>query len=290
MNPYLIATDACADLTVEQINHYHIQVIPMNVSFENKEYRYHPTQSTLSIESFYAKMREKVVATTSLVNVGEFLAFFEPLLEQGNDILYIGFSSALSGTFQSACIARDELKEKYPNQTITCVDSLSASMGEGLLVYLAALLKAERKSMKQVANWVVENRSSMVHLFTVDDLGTLHRGGRLSGAQAFLGGLLKVKPILHVNDQGKLVALQKARGRKGALLQMVEGMKERILEPEKQTIFIAHGDAYEEALQLQAMVQEAIKVKNIVIGAVGPIIGAHAGPGVMCLFFLGVDR
>jgi len=290
MQKWIIATDSCADLTAAQVASMNLSVIPLSVELEGKTYFHHPDERELAIADFYAKLRDKVVATTSLINVGEFLVFFGGILEKGQDILYIGFSSGLSGTFQSAQIAVKELKEQYPDRKILTVDSLCASMGQGLLVWHAWNLKQAGKTLEETASWVEANKLRLCHLFTVDDLGTLKRGGRLSESAAFLGTLLKVKPILHVTNEGKLVALQKARGRRSSLSTMVDLMVDRITDPADQTIFISHGDCLAEAEQVGQMIAERFHVKAIVYNHIGPIIGAHSGPGTIAVFFLGSAR
>jgi len=290
MQKWIIATDSCADLTAAQVASMNLSVIPLSVELEGKTYFHHPDERELAIAAFYAKLRNKVVATTSLINVGEFLQFFGTILEKGQDILYIGFSSGLSGTFQSAQIAVKELKEQYPDRKILTVDSLCASMGQGLLVWHAWNQKTAGKTMEETASWVEQNKLRLCHLFTVDDLGTLKRGGRLSESAAFLGTLLKVKPILHVTNEGKLVALQKARGRRSSLSTMVDLMVDRITDPADQTIFISHGDCLAEAEQVGQMIAERFGVKAILYNHIGPIIGAHSGPGTIAVFFLGSVR
>lgn len=290
MSKWILATDSCSDLPNTLVESMNLQVIPLSVTIENKTYFHYPDERELSIGIFYDMLRNKKVAKTSLINVGEFLAFFEPMLKAGNDILYIGFSSALSGTFQSSQIAAQELAETYPDRKIITVDSLSASMGQGLLVWHAFQEKQSGKSIEEVAKWVEENKLNHCHLFTVDDLGTLKRGGRLSETAAFLGTLLKVKPILHVSNEGKLVPVKKARGRQSSLTTIVELMKPLIKNSESQTIFISHGDSIEDATAVGKMIQTEFKIKDIVYNNIGPIIGAHSGPGTISVFFVGNSR
>ncbi len=290
MKKMVIVTDSCSDLTQDQVEQMDIRIIPLTVEIEGVTYAHYPDERELKIKTFYQKLRDKKVAMTSLVNVGSFLTFFESLLSDGYDILYIGFSSALSGTLQSAKVAWEELKEQFPDDRIVIVDSLCASMGQGLLIWNAWKLKEEGKTIDEIAEWAEQNKLNIVHLFTVDDLGTLKRGGRLSDAQAFLGSLLRIKPILHVDDQGRLVPLKKARGREFSLESMVEQMKDRIIKPEKQTIFISHGDCIEEAQKVGQMIKEKYQVKDIVYNHIGPIIGAHSGPGTIAVFFMGTYR
>lgn len=290
MKKMIFATDSCSDLTNEMVNQIDLRIVPLSVEIEGKVYRHYPDERELSIKKFYTMLRDKKIAKTSLVNVGAFMEFFEPILKAGDDVLYIGFSSALSGTLQSSMVAAEELRVQYPNSKIVIVDSLSASMGQGLLIWYAYQMKLAGKSIDEIAQWLEDNKLNLCHLFTVDDLGTLKRGGRLSDTQAFLGALLKIKPILHVSNEGKLVPLKKARGREFSLVAMVDLIGERITNPESQTIFISHGDCIEEAKEVGKMVQDRYKVKEIVYGTVGPVIGAHSGPGTIAVFFMGSHR
>jgi len=290
MKKFIIATDSCSDLPNSLIQEMGVRVIPLSVEMEGKSYFHHPDERELSIATFYQNLRDKKVAKTSLINVGEFLVFFENLIKEKVDVLYIGFSSALSGTFQSSLIASGELKEVHPEAKIIPVDSLCASMGQGLLVWNAWKLAKAGKTIEEVAEWVEKNKQSICHLFTVDDLGTLKRGGRLSETQAFLGTLLKVKPILHVSNEGKLVALKKARGRSSSLEAMVDLMDGRITNPNTQTVFISHGDCLDEAQKVGMMIQERFKVADVLYNTIGPIIGAHSGPGTIAVFFFGNER
>jgi DegV family protein with EDD domain len=290
MKPYILATDSCSDLTVELVQSLNINIIPLSVEIDGISYEHYPDERHLSIMKFYQALREKKIAKTSLINTGQFLNFFEPFLKQGLDVLYISFSSALSGTYQSSVIAARELMEQYPEQKIITLDSKSASMGQGLLVYLAGERKKAGQSIEVVANFLESIKLSICHLFTVDDLGTLKRGGRLSDTQAFLGTLLRVKPILHVSNEGKLVPLKKARGREFSLEQMIDLMQDRIIDPEIQTMMISHGDCLEEAEKVGLSIQKRYHVKTIIYNTIGPIIGAHSGPGTIAIFFLGTFR
>ena len=287
---FVLATDSCCDLPDKMVKELNLEVIPLSVEVNGKVYHHYPDERYIKTKDFYALMRNKFVATTSLINVGEFLVFFEPFLKDGKDILYIGFSSALSGTVQSARIAAEELKMTYPDRKIIVVDSLSASMGQGLLVWYTNKQRALGKPIEEVAKYVEDHRLELCHLFTVDDLGTLRRGGRLSGTAALLGSLLKVKPVLHVTDEGKLVPIKKARGRKMSLQIIVDLMKEKIKDPEKQTVFISHGDDLEYANYTKDLISEQLGVKTFILNPIGPIVGAHAGPGTIAVFFTGGPR
>lgn len=290
MNKIILTTDSCSDLSLKQVKDMGVLTIPLSLTMQENTFYHYPDERELKIDAFYDALREKVVAQTSLVNVAQFLVFFEDILKEGHDILYVGFSSALSGTYQSSVLAAEELKEKYPNQKIVTIDSLCASAGQGLLVMKAYDALTSGKTIEDVKTQIESIKLNLCHLFTVADLGTLKRGGRLSNAQAFVGGLLKLKPILHVNNEGKLVALQKVRGRKSSLDMMIDLIGERITDANKQTILISHGDTIEEATLVGDMIQARFGVKEIIYNMIGPIIGAHAGPGTIAVFFMGEKR
>ena len=289
MRRLILCTDSCSDLSAEQVGSMGIHVIPLSLEMRGETFFHHPDERELKVDAFYDALRDKVVATTSLINTARFIAFFEPFLKEGSDILYIGFSSALSGTFQSSVLAAQELKERYPEATIRTVDSLCASAGLGLLVMKAWHKTQEGATIDEVSDHVEKVKGKITHLFTVAELGTLKRGGRLSNSAAFVGTLLKVKPILHVSDEGKLVPLIKVRGRKASLQKMVDLIKEHLKDPE-QTMIIAHGDSPDDAKEVGAMVKEATGVKEIIYNTIGPIIGAHSGPDTIAVFFVGDKR
>ncbi len=290
MKQYILATDACSDLPLDVVKQHDIAIVPMLLEIEGKNYSHNLEEKHLKLKDFYDQLRDKKVSRTSLVNVGEFVQFFTELLKQGKDILYIALSSALSGTYQSAMMAIDMLKDDYPNQRIVAVDTLSASLGEGYLVWRAALLKKEGKPLNEVVEWLEANKYHLRHLFTVEELGTLKRGGRLSGTAAFFGTLLGVKPILHVTREGKLDVLKKSVGRKKSLTEMIEVMKDQIVVPQEQTIFIAHGDCLEEAKEVGGLINASMKVKDLFYSYIGPVIGSHSGPGTIAVFFMGKER
>jgi DegV family protein with EDD domain len=290
MSKYVIATDSCSDLPNSFVKENDIQIVPLTVDINGKSYAHYPDERELKIADFYQLMRDKKVAKTSLVNVGTFLEFFEPFLKENKEVIYIGFSSALSGTLQSAITAAEELKQTYPNGKILICDTLAASMGEGLLVHYAVGLRNQGKTIDEVKHWLEEKKLSLIHLFTVDDLGTLRRGGRLSDTKAIIGQILRVKPILHVSNEGKLVPIRKARGRQFSLDSMLELVDQKIENPKGQTIFISHGDSLEDAEYVGNKIKEKYQVKEIIYNHIGPIIGAHAGPGTIAVFFLGNER
>lgn len=290
MNDYIIMTDSCVDLTHKMAEKMELKVIPLAVNIQGKAYYNYLDEREITSRRFYNLLKEHILTSTSQVNPNEFIEFMKPFLDAGKDILYIGFSSALSGTYNSAVQALDELNPLYPDRKIITVDSLCASMGEGLLVTYAAELKKSGKTIDEVAAWVEQNKTKLCHLFTVGDLNHLRRGGRLSYSKALLGTLLKVKPLLHVNVEGKLVQTGKTRGRQSSLRMLVDRMVETIVNPKEQTIFISHGDCYEEAMEVKKMIEESLPVKEIIINFIGPVIGSHSGLGTLAIFYLGEDR
>lgn len=289
MNNYVITTDNNADLPEEFYKEHQIGCTYFSYTLDGKEYT---KENFLPVEEFYSKMRAGSMPTTSQVNPERVRALFEPYLKEGKDILHIAFSSGLSGTFNSCRIAAQELMEEYPERKIRVVDSLAASLGQGLLVYLAQRRKEEGADFDSVAQWTEEHKKNIVHLFTVDDLNHLYRGGRVSRTTAILGGMLNIKPILHVDDEGKLIPIGKVRGRKKSLLELVTLMDSKIGSYAKScdTIFISHGDCREEVEFLAAKVKEKYHITTELINDVGAVIGAHSGPGTMALFFVGDVR
>ena len=287
---YKIVTDSTIDLTQKMIEELELTVISLRFTIDGKTYKDKSDMSEMSTETFYAKLREGKMSTTSQINADEFTRTFEPILEAGEDVLYIAFSSGLSGTCQSAYIARDELKEKYPERKIYVFDSLCASMGEGLLAYQAALLKRAGTDIDSLYKWLGENVLKLCHWFTVDDLNHLKRGGRVSTTAALVGTMLGIKPVLHVDDEGHLIPVSKVRGRRQSLDALVQKMAETAIHPDEQTIFISHGDCLKDAEYVAEQVRSKFGVKNIQINFVGPVIGAHSGPGTVALFFFGTQR
>ena len=290
MGAYQIITDSTADLTPELVRELDVQVIPLCYMMEGRAYHNIPGGGELTEEEFYAKLRAGTMSTTTQINSEEFLRVFTPLLEAGLDVLYIAFSSGLSGTCQSALLAREELRRRFPERRLEVFDSLCASMGEGLLVYHAAKLRQEGRDMDQVLAWLKENVLRLCHWFTVDDLNHLKRGGRVSTATALVGTMLGIKPVLHVDNEGHLISVSKVRGRRQSLEALVSRMEETAVNPAEQTVFISHGDCLEDAQFVAQQVREKLGVTQIQIGYIGPVIGAHSGPGTVALFFLGKER
>lgn len=287
---YIIMTDSSCDLPDALAKELELTVLPLTVMVDGKERRNMLDESEVTYEEIYKRLRAGEVCTTSAVNVAAFEAKMEELLKQEHDILYIGFSSGLSATYNSGETAARTLREKYPERKILTVDSLSASLGQGLLVYHAVMKKREGKSIEEVRDWTEANKLHLCHMFTVDDLMFLKRGGRISGATAAIGTLLNIKPVMHMDDAGHLVALYKTTGRKKSLKALVDRMAELAIEPSEQTVFITHGDCIIDANYTADLVAGRFGVKNIVINHVGPVIGSHSGPGTIALFFLAKER
>ena len=290
MGTYQIVTDSTADLTPELIRQLDVQVIPLCYMMGGRTYHTIPGGGEMTDREFYAKLRGGAMSTTTQINSEEFLRVFTPLLEAGQDVLYIAFSSGLSGTCQSAQLAREELQKRFPQRKMVVFDSLCASMGEGLLVYYAAKLRQEGKSLEEVLAWLQENVLRLCHWFTVDDLNHLKRGGRVSTATALVGTMLGIKPVLHVDNEGHLIPVSKVRGRKQSLDALVKRMEETAQEPAGQMVFISHGDCLEDARYVERQVREKLGVQQVEVGYIGPVIGAHSGPGTVALFFLGKER
>lgn len=290
MNDYKIVTESTADLTPELIERFGITVIPMSFNIGGKEYLNYPDGRELSQKNFYNLIREGKMSTTSAVNITQFEECFIPILESGSDILYIAFSSGLSSTYNTAVIVAEQLKEKFPQRKILIADSLTASMGEGLLVCRAAQLRQEGMEINQLCNWVKKECLHLCGWFTVDDLMHLYRGGRLSAMSARIGTVMSIKPVLHVDDEGHLVAMMKVRGRKQAIEALLEKAKELSVDIENNMVFISHADCIEAAQGLAEAIKAQLNPAEIVIGDIGPVIGSHTGPGAVALFFFGSKR
>ena len=290
MHDYVILTDSNADLTPELEKELGVGIFPMEFTVEEQTYFNYPDERDLSSKTFYKMLRDGKNSKTVQGNSTRFCEFFEPYLKEGKDIVYIAFSSGLSGTYHSSTMAKKELLEKYPDRQIFISDSLAASMGEGLLVYHAVQQQRAGKTAEEVYQWVEENKLHLCHWFTVEDLYFLKRGGRVSAATALVGTMLGIKPVLHVDDEGHLINVSKARGRRQSLLALLENMEKTCIKPEQQVVFISHGDCEEDARWLAEQVKQKLHVKEVKIGYIGPVIGSHSGPGTVALFFLGSKR
>lgn len=288
MSDFTIVTDSSADLPAGLVQELGVEVIPLAFTIQGKTYRNYPDDREMDPKAFYQMLRSGEVATTSAANAFEFTSAVEPILQAGRDVLILAFSSGLSTTCQSAQLAAQELSEKYPERKVYVVDTLAASLGQGLLVWLAAQEKNEGRDIEEVREWVEENKLRLCHWFTVDDLHFLKRGGRISAATAVVGSMLSIKPVLHVDDEGHLINVGKARGRAASLTALVDKMEETAIDVD--TVFISHGDCLADAEKVKAMVEERFGTQKVVINHIGPVIGAHAGPGTLALFFLGTQR
>lgn len=287
MAEYVIFTDSSCDLPNDKIAEYGLKVASLELNIEGKgtvlNNEIHPKEA-------YALLREKHSIKTAAANMDKFIELFEKELVAGKDVLYLGFSSGLSATFMSGKNAADELSEKYPERKVIAIDTLCASLGQGLLVTLACRKKAEGATIDEVAAYVEQTKLHLCHWFTVDDLFFLKRGGRISAATAIVGTMLAFKPVLHVDNDGHLINVTKVRGRRAAIAALAEKMKETAIDPANQTVYICHGDCYDDAKILADMVTEQFGITDILIDYTGPVIGAHSGPGTLALFYIGTER
>ena len=290
MSGYVIVTDSSCDMTAQMAQELDIQVAPLSVLLEGRSYKNYLDGREIAFSDFYAALRGGKLAKTSAVNIEDFVQLFTPILEAGQDILYLGFSSALSATYQCGASAMEMLREKYPQRKLYAVDTLCASLGQGLMVYYAALKKREGLSIEQVRDYVEQNKLHLCHWFTVDDLHFLKRGGRISATTEIIGTMLSIKPVMHVDDEGRLIKVEIAKGRKGSIRRLKEKMAQSAVNPQDQVVFISHGDCLAEAQSLADMIKEQLGVKEVVLNYVGPVIDAHSGPGTIALFFLGDKR
>lgn len=290
MRDFVIMTDSCCDMTAQMAEELELKVLPLSLLMGEDTYRNWLDGREIGFHNFYERIRAGATATTSAVSVGDFEEAMRPILAEGKDILYLAFSSGLSTTYQSAVIAADGLREEFPDAKIYVVDSLCASLGQGLFVYLCAQQKRAGKTIDEVRDYAEATKLKVCHWFTVDDLNHLKRGGRISAATALFGTMLTIKPVLHVDNEGHLISVSKARGRKASLLALVDRMEQTAIDPKNQTIFISHGDCEADAQFVADEVRRCFGTEDIHINYVGPVIGNHSGPGTLALFFLGTER
>lgn len=290
MSEYVLITDSSADLSQEMVQELGVTVLPLSFTIQGKTYRNYPDNREMDLPLFYDMLRAGELATTSAVNVAEYTQAVEPILQEGKDVLILAFSSGLSSTHQASVLAAGELREKYPDRKIYTVDTLCASLGQGLLVYLAAQEQRKGKSIEEVRDWAESTKLHLCHQFTVDDLHFLKRGGRISATTAVVGSMLQIKPVLHVDNEGHLINIGKARGRQASLKALVDKMEKTVTEEGRKTVFISHGDCRKDAVTVADMVRERFGTQDIRINFVGPVIGAHSGPGTLALFYLGTER
>ena len=287
MRDYVITVNSTVDLPKEWLEERKVPVIPLKYTIDNETYT---DMEGLSSKEFFGKLRDGKMATTSQINPEEASAQLEPFLKEGKDVLHLGFSSGLSGTYNSMRIAGEELKEEYPEAKIIIIDTLCACLGEGLLLYKALQQKASGKTIEETAKWVEENKLHICHNVTVADLFHLHRGGRISKASAVLGSVVQIKPIIHMDENGKLQVVGKERGRKKSLNKIVDMAVEQIKGWDNDIAMITHGDCQEDAEYVAKLVRERLGIENILINNIGTVIGSHTGPGVVAVFVMGNKR
>lgn len=290
MNDFILMTDSSCDLPEKLARELNLTVLPLSFTQNKKTYVNYLDEREMPVSTFYQRLRDGDMAVTTGVNFDAAYQAMEKALKDGKDILCLNFSSALSCTYASCYSAAGELRDKYKERKICVVDTLSASLGQGLLVYLTAQKIKAGATLEEARDFAERTKLHLCHWFTVDDLHHLKRGGRVSATTAIVGTMLSIKPIMHMDDMGRLIPVSKARGRKRSILALLERMEETALDPATQTVFISHGDCREDAEFLAALIREKLGVKDILIGPVGPVIGAHSGPGTLALFFVGQYR
>ncbi len=288
MSDYIIYTDSACDIKPEILEEWGCRFLPLTFRFSDSDAEYRDGQ--IDPKEFYAQMRAGKIAKTAAVNAQSFAEEFDGILAGGTDILYIGFSSGLSTTYNSGRVAAEQMREKYPDRKIIAVDSLSASAGFGLLVYLTVQKKNEGASIEEAAAFAEETRFHLCHWFTVDDLVYLKRGGRISPTLAFVGNALGIKPVLHMDDEGHLINMSKVRGRRSSVAALADKYGELALDREGGTVFICHGDCDGDVEELKGILDRRYGAKVMLVTYTGTVIGAHSGPGTLALFFVGEHR
>lgn len=287
---YKIITDSCANLTDSQIEEYGVEILSLKYYIGDTAYESYIKGEKIDYSNVYRILREKGKITTSLANRDDCDKAILPVLEAGEDALILAFSSGLSGTCQNIINSAEDYREMFPDRKIIVVDTLAASMGEGLLVHYAVELQKQGKTMEEVAQWVEDNKLKLCHTFTLDDLFFLKRGGRLSGTSAIVGSLMNIKPLMHVANDGKLYVTGKARGRKAAINHLIDSVGEKGVDLENQVIFLVHGDCEDEARVIGEEVKKRYNVKDVIYNCLDPVIVSHSGPGTLAIFFLGNER
>ena len=290
MAEYTIITDSSCDLPDNVAAELELKVVPLSLTMEGKQYLNTTDERGIPDQELYARLRAGAMAKTSAANAGSFVAVMEPELQAGRDVLYIGFSSALSATCSVGANVGRELMERYPERKVYTVDSLCASLGQGLFVYLLAQKKREGMELEALRDYAEDLKLHICHWFTVEDLQFLRRGGRVSAAAAVIGSILSIKPVMHVDNEGMLIPVSKVRGRKASLRAIADKVKETMLDRPDQTLFISHGDCEEDARLIAEMIKERTGLELNVLNYVGPVIGSHSGPGTIAVFFIGKER
>jgi len=288
---YDIITDSASNLPKSYADKHDITILSLKYTLGEKEFEsYVENENDQSLKNFYGGMRGKASTSTSNVNAAQFEETFTKMLEEGKDFINISLSSGISSTYSFAQSVGDELREKYPDRKIYTVDSLSVTYGQGLLVDYAVKMRDAGKTIEEVYEWLESNKRNMIHLFTVEDLVYLKRGGRISPATALVGGLLGIKPVMHVTKEGKLEKYDKVKGRKASLAALVDKMSELADNPKEQTVALIHGDCLEDAEYTKKLIIEKTGAKEVIMDYLTPIVGAHSGPGTIAFFFLGKGR
>jgi DegV family protein with EDD domain len=286
MSNFVIITDSTTDLPKSYYKEKNVPVVSLSYMMDGVTYE---DMNGLSGKELFEKIREGAMPTTSQINPEQAREALEPFAKEGKDIIYIAFTSGLSGSYNSVRMAAEELSEEYPDRKIVAIDSLCASMGEGLLLYKAVELKEQGKSFEEIVDWVENNKLNICHDVTIDDLHHLHRGGRVSKTSAVVGSIIKIKPMIHVNEEGKLIVIGKERGRKKAMLSLVERMEQKQGDFKNDVVMIVHGDVEEDAEFLKKEIESRFGITNIITNCIGSVIGSHTGPGVIAIFYMG-DR
>lgn len=287
MKEFIIATDSTVDLPKAFLEENHVLTISLSYVMDGVTYK---DLDGLSHEEFFEKIRNGSLPTTSQINPEEARKALEPVVKEEKEILYLGFSSGLSGSYNSVRMAAEDLMEDYLETKIVTIDSLCASMGEGLLLYKTLQLKEQGKKLDEIAEWVEANKLHICHNVTVDDLNHLHRGGRISKTTAVLGTMVKIKPIIHMDNEGKLVVIGKERGRKKSLLTLLDKMEKQMQGYQNDVVMITHGDCIEDAKYVEEQIRERFGIENIIVNGIGSVIGSHTGAGVVAVFFMGSER
>ena len=286
MQEFIIMTDSTTDLPKSYYVEKHVPVVSLSYILDGVTYE---DMNGLSGKEFFDKIRAGSMPTTSQINPEQAKEALEAYVKEGKDVIYIAFTSGLSGSYNSVRIAAEELSEEYPERKIVAIDSLCASMGEGLLLYKAVELKEQGKSFDEIVEWIEQNKLNICHDVTIDDLFHLHRGGRVSKTSAVVGSIIKIKPIIHMDEEGKLIVIGKERGRKKAMLSLIDRMEKKSEGFENNVAMIVHGDAQEDAEFLKKEIENRFGIKNVIINGIGSVIGSHTGPGVISIFYMG-DR
>ena len=290
MTEYVLFTDSSCDLPLALANEMQLTVLPLTLIMDGKSYPNTLDEKYITYTDLYSMLPKAADVKTAAVNQHAFETAMEPVLEAGKDILYLGFSSGLSGTYSAGAMAAQALQEKYPERKVYAVDTLCASLGEGLLVYLCWQQKQAGKTIDEVRDFAEANKLHICHWFTVDDLMHLKRGGRVSATSALIGSVLGIKPVMHMDDEGLLKLVDKARGRKASIRRLVNEVKNRAINPESQTMFISHGGCADEANAIAETLKRELNVPEVIVNYVGPVVGAHSGPGTLALFCVGTER